>query len=61
MDRAQRVYESMTMRGFRGEFFLRGSFIPLRQSVLYGVVWCLVLAVFRLVPVFELVGRIFIR
>ncbi len=61
MDRAQRVYESMMMRGFRGEFFLRGSFIPLRQSVFYGGVWCLVLAVFRLVPVFELVGRIFIR
>lgn len=59
MDRAQRVYESMTLRGFRGEFFLRGNFIPLWQSVLYGTLWGMVLAVFRFVPVFELAGRIF--
>lgn len=60
MDRAQRVYESMTLRGFRGEFFLRGSFAPVWQSVLYGVIWGAVFTVFRLVPVFEMVGRIFI-
>ena len=60
MDRAQRVYESMTLRGFRGEFFLRGSFIPLWQSVLYGIIWVVMLAAFRIVPVFEVVGRIFI-
>lgn len=59
MDRAQRVYESMTLRGFRGEFFLRGSFVPVWQSVLYGVIWGAVMAVFRLVPVFEMVGRMF--
>lgn len=59
MDRAQRVYESMTLRGFRGEFFLWGSFIPLWQSVLYGIIWASVFTVFRFVPVFEMVGRIF--
>ena len=59
MDRAQRVYESMMLRGFRGEFFLRGSFVPLWQSVLYGVIWGAVMAVFWFVPVFEVVGRIF--
>lgn len=59
MDRAQRVYESMTLRGFRGEFFLRGSFIPLWQSILYGIIWAAVFTVFWFVPVFEMVGRIF--
>ena len=39
MDRAQRVYESMTLRGFRGEFFPGGKFVPVWQSVLYGIFW----------------------
>ena len=59
IDRAQRVYESMMLRGFQGEFFLRGSFVPERQSILYGLVWGIMLAVLRFVPVFELAGRIF--
>ena len=59
IDRANTVYESMTLRGFRGEFFLRGSFVPLWQSVCYGVLWGGVLLLFRLVPVFELAGRVF--
>lgn len=60
MDRAQTVYESMTLRGFRGEFFLRGSFVPLYQSVFYGIVWAAVLTAFRCIPVFRLVGSIFL-
>ena len=60
MDRAQAVYESMTLRGFRGEFFLRGRFAPPCRSVFYGIGWAAVLAVFRFVPVFRIVGNIFI-
>lgn len=59
MDRAQTVYESMTLRGFHGEFFLQGSFMPGWQSVLYGLGWGAVLTVFRVVPVFQVVGRLF--
>lgn len=58
-DRAQAVYESMTLRGFRGEFFLRGSFVPGWQSVLYGLTWGAALAVLRIVPVFQIVGSLF--
>lgn len=50
MDRAQAVYESMTLRGFRGEFFLRGSFLPVWQSVLYGIFWGTALLAFRIFP-----------
>lgn len=60
IDRAQDVYESMTLRGFHGEFFLQGSFAPGWQSVLYGMAWSFMLAVFRFVPVFQIVGRLFL-
>ena len=60
MDRAQAVYESMTLRGFRGEFFLRGRFVPPRRSAFYGIGWAALLAVFRFLPVFRIVGSVFI-
>lgn len=60
MDRAQAVYESMTLRGFQGEFFLQGSFIPGRQSVIYGLLWGSGLAVLRFVPVFQIAGSLFL-
>lgn len=60
MDRAQTVYESMTLRGFRGEFFPRKDFVPAWQSVLYGVLWGIALAVFRCIPVFGIVGSLFL-
>lgn len=58
MDRAQTVYESMTLRGFRGEFFLQGSFAPVWQSVFYGVLWGMLIAALRFVPVFQIAGSL---
>lgn len=58
LDRAQLVYESMTLRGFQGEFFLRESTAPLWQSVCYGVIWGVSLAILRFFPIFRMVGRI---
>lgn len=62
MDRAQTVYESMALRGFRGEFFLSPGkcFVPKWQSVMYGFIWGIVLVVLRYVPVFRAVGAIFV-
>ena len=57
MDRGERVYGSMTLRGFRGEFpppsrpMARGGF-------LWFALWAIALAVLRTVPIFELMGRI---
>lgn len=61
MDRAQTVYESMTLRGFQGEFFpaFGKRFVPAYQSIFYGMVWGAVLAIFRFVPVFQIVGNLF--
>lgn len=58
MDRAQTVYESMTLRGFHGEFFLQGFFLPGWQSVLYGLLWGAALLALRIFPVFRIVGSL---
>lgn len=62
MDRAQTVYESMSLRGFGGEFFLSPGerFVPVWQSVCYGAAWGAALGIFRFLPVFRLVGALFV-
>ena len=57
MDRGERVYESMTLRGFRGEFPPPPRRIA-RGGVCWLALWLIALAVLRAVPVFELLGRI---
>ncbi|MBQ9345990.1 MAG: cobalt ECF transporter T component CbiQ, partial [Oscillibacter sp.] len=57
MDRGERVYGSMTLRGFHGEYPP-----PQRRLARGGTLWCILwaagLAILRAVPVFELVGRL---
>ncbi|MBQ9493002.1 MAG: energy-coupling factor transporter transmembrane protein EcfT [Oscillibacter sp.] len=56
MERGERVYESMTLRGFHGEFpppsrgTVRGGFV-------WFVLWLCALAFVRAAPIFELAGR----
>ncbi len=57
MDKAELVYESMTLRGFNGEFYLRGQQDKRINSVLYFVVWTMILLLLRVFPVFEIVGE----
>ena len=57
IDRGERVYESMTLRGFHGEFPPPSRRIA-RGGVFWFAVWIIALAVLRAVPVFELLGRI---
>ena len=57
IDRGERVYGSMTLRGFRGEFPPPSRRIA-RGGLLWFAVWLIALAVLRAVPVFELLGRI---
>lgn len=56
MDRAQLVYESMTLRGFNGEFYLKSRYKNCRKSILYTVGWCAALTAFRIFPLFETAG-----
>lgn len=61
IDRAQLVYESMTLRGFDGEFSGTVQVYPLKSSILYCVIWIVILSVFRTVPVFIAAGNLLLN
>ena len=58
IDRANELYESMTLRGYTGDFGYLGAHTHMRwQDLVYFVIWCAVFAVVRRVPVILWVGR----
>lgn len=59
MDRADIVYESMCLRGYNGEFDYGHSQFK-SSDCIYLIVWLIVLVLFRFVPVFDVVGGIFV-
>ena len=68
MDRAEVLYQSMCIRGFRGQFYLSPrktrSSDPdqgrkqTRSDVLYLLIWTAILVLFRFFPVSEFVGSL---
>ena len=60
MDRAEVVYESMCVRGFQGEFKTGTRKKGTRGGFLYLLIWVVVLLAFRIYPVFDLIGGIFV-
>lgn len=48
MDRAQTVYDSMRMRGFGGEFYLKCRRAAGGRDYLFGIGWCVVLLAVRI-------------
>jgi cobalt/nickel transport system permease protein len=66
MDRAEDIYESMCLRGYQGEFHYRGSVRAagtpgghgnVIKDWMYLLVWMAVFVIFRMFPIFELVGN----
>lgn len=60
MDRADDVYASMCLRGYTGEFDYGMKKGISASSVLYFLVWTLVLILLRLFPLFKIVGGLFL-
>lgn len=59
VDRANEVYESMTLRGYNGEFRYIGENIRMRwQDVVYLAVWLGIIVLFRKVPVIMVLGNL---
>ena len=57
VDRANDVYESMLLRGYKGEYpYLKSTVAVRRQDIFYLLFWVAVLVLFRLCPVVLLVG-----
>ncbi len=60
IDRAQKVYESMTLRGFDGEFNIRRSEGKNLVSIFYLLIWITIFIGLRYFRVFEIVGKLFL-
>ena len=58
MDRAERVFESMLLRGYHGEIPGRRFEGNKKTGFLYVFLWMLVLICLRILPVFQMAGRI---
>jgi len=59
MDRAGRVYESMLLRGYNGEFTYTVIHVKIcYKDIIYLVIWTMVIILFRKVPVFYLAGSL---
>ncbi len=60
IDRANEVYDSMTVRGFQGEFpYIREQSRFRRQDVIYAAFWCGLFLLLRRIPVIWVVGTLF--
>jgi len=59
MDRAEILYESMTLRGFKGEFEPSGRHSSLPASLPYLFFWTVVLLVLRFTPLLQMIGGLF--
>lgn len=60
MDRAEVVYDSMSLRGFRGEFTYAGRKSFRWVDIAYLVFWCAVFYLLRYTAVLEMLGQMFI-
>lgn len=59
IDRANDVFESMTLRGYQGEFRYVGETIHMQwQDILYLVIWLGIIFLFRIVPVIIVIGNL---
>lgn len=57
MERAEWVFDSMTLRGFQGEFpLLTQQQKKIRRSIMYAAGWGIVLLILRMYPIFYIVG-----
>lgn len=56
MDRAEEVYESMCLRGYRGEFYCGEGIRCQAKDFAYLLIWLVILGVIRFTPILEVVG-----
>ena len=60
-DRAQELYESMRLRGYRGEFPYARAEKEKGRDFLYATGWILFFVLCRYVNIPVLLGRLFVR
>ena len=61
MDRADDIYESMCLRGYTGEFYYGSAVGWKMQDTIILVSWLAAFILFRIFPVFQMIGGIFVK
>jgi len=59
--RAEEVYESMILRGYNGEYYIKSEEMNNIESVFYFFIWGVLILLFRFIPIFDVVGRLLIK
>lgn len=60
MDRANEVYESMLLRGYKGDYrYLKDRIVLNRRDIFYFLFWVIIFLLFRWRPVILLIGSLF--
>ena len=60
MDKAENIYEGMSLRGYTGEFYYANIINYRAKDYLYLITWLAIFAVIRFLPVLEIIGSIFV-
>lgn len=60
MDRAQNLYQSMQMRGFRGSFYYARETAFGLADLLYIIIWAVIFLILRMFDLSELIGGLFL-
>lgn len=60
IDRAEDIYQSMCLRGYRGEFYYDSSIKGKAKDYLYFMIWFAIFGVMRCLPVLEMVGNLLV-
>src|SRR5574344_39847 len=58
--RAQSIYQSMLLRGYKGDFYLENKAVNVNVSFVYVIVWCTIFIVLRNYNVLKATGDLFI-
>lgn len=60
IDRANDLYDSMVLRGYKGEFYYARKGIRSYMEILYPILWIILFLIIRYVNLVSLLGNIFI-
>lgn len=60
IDRANIVYQSMELRGFNTENYFNDEYKIDKKSVLYLILSFIIILIIRYIPIFELIGNLFV-
>lgn len=60
IDKAESIYESMSLRGYSGKFYYSYNIEYNKKDYIYFIIWLAIFITVRFFPILQIVGKIFI-